>query len=114
MMPVRMSPAQMKRYMKQLGIKTEEWSDVREVIIRRDSGDVIIKNPSVVIVDAQGQKIFQITGDIKTEEEVKRKYTEEDISLVMEQTGASREEAIKALEECDGEVAEAILKLLGG
>jgi len=109
-----MSPAQMKRYMKQLGIKTEEWSDVREVIIRRDSGDVIIKNPSVVIVDAQGQKIFQITGDIKAEEEVKRKYTEEDISLVMEQTGASREEAIKALEECDGEVAEAILKLLGG
>ncbi len=109
-----MSPAQMKRYMKQLGIKTEEWSDVHEVIIRRDSGDVIIKNPSVVIVDAQGQKIFQITGDIKTEEEVKRKYTEEDISLVMEQTGASREAAIKALEECDGEVAEAILKLLGG
>ena len=111
---MRMNPGQMKRYMKQLGIKTEEWDDVYEVVIKRDSGDVVIRNPSVLLLNAQGQKIFQITGDVALAEEVKKKYSEEDIALVMEQTGASREEVIKALEECDGEVAEAILKILGG
>jgi len=61
-------------------------------------------------MDAQGQKTYQITGNpkiIDRKEEIK----EEDIKLVIEQTGKSEEEAIKALEETNGDIAEAIMKL---
>ena len=37
--------------------------------------------------------------------------SEEDILLVQQQTGASREKAVAALDQSDGEVARAILKL---
>ena len=37
---------------------------------------------------------------------------EEDIQLIMDQTGASREAAIQALKDCDGQPAEAIIKLM--
>jgi nascent polypeptide-associated complex subunit alpha len=38
--------------------------------------------------------------------------SEEDIALIMEQTGASREEAIKALIETKGDLVQAAMKLL--
>jgi len=38
----------------------------------------------------------------------------EDIELVASQAGVSQEKAKAALEECDGEPAEAIIKLMGG
>lgn len=113
---MRINPNQMKRYMKQLGIKTEEWNDVEEVIFKRKGGNIVVRNPSVIVVDAQGQKIIQVSGDILAENNINEnvKYSEDDIKIVMEQTGVSREEAIKALEESNGEVAKAILKLIGG
>ena len=37
---------------------------------------------------------------------------EEDIKLVMSQTGASREKVIEALKATDGQPAEAIIKLI--
>jgi nascent polypeptide-associated complex subunit alpha len=40
-----------------------------------------------------------------------QKFTEEDIMLVQQQANVSRERAIAALEESNGEVARAILKL---
>lgn len=112
---MRISASQMKRYMKQLGIRTEEWNDVEEIIIKRKGGEIIVRNPSVMLIDAQGQKILQVSGEIiegETSQQVQRKYSEEDIKLVMEQTGVSREAAVKALDEADGEVAKAIIKLM--
>jgi len=41
------------------------------------------------------------------------KYSREDLALVMAQTGATEDEARAALDVCEGEVAEAIIRLMG-
>lgn len=110
----RISPRQMQRMMKQLGISIEEIEDVEEVIIKTATKDFLIKNPSVTIMDAQGQKTYQVMGETKiVEKEEKLSIPLEDIKLVAEQANVSEDEARKALEECDGNPAEAIMKLIG-
>jgi len=77
-----------------------------EVIIKTPGKDILIKDPVVTKVKVQGQETFQIQGTIT------ESLPEEDIRIVMEQTGSTREEALKALEETD-DIAEAIIKLQG-
>ena len=103
-----LNPKKMQAMMKQLGIKQEE-IEASRVIIERESGNIIIENPSVTKVEMQGQETWQIIGDAKEEE---AGVNEEDIKLVMEKTGKSENEARNALEET-GDIAEAILKLSG-
>ena len=61
----------------------------------------------------QGQKIFQVTGGKVTEKVAERKLRipEEDVRLVADQTRKSSEDARRALEECEGDLAKAILLL---
>ena len=113
-MPGNMNPRQMKQMMKRLGINVREIENVEEIIIRTDTKEYIFDRAEVTIMDAQGQKTYQITGrprivDRKGAE--KEGIPQEDIDLVAEQTGKSKDEAKKALEETDGDIAEAILKL---
>ncbi|MGD1060024.1 MAG: nascent polypeptide-associated complex protein [Methanomassiliicoccales archaeon] len=125
MMPGHMNPRQVKQAMRKLGIKTEELEDVSEVLIRTKTKQYVIKDASVTIMEMQGQKTFQIVGEpeiiaveatpAKTIEGPKTlAVPEDDIKLVMEQTGASREKAIEALMATDGQPAEAILKIIAG
>ena len=110
MMPGRINPRQMNQMMKILGVNVKEIENVEKVIIQTGDKEYIFENVEVTIMDAQGQKTYQITGNpkiIDRKEEIK----EEDIKLVIEQTGKSEEEAIKALEETNGDIAEAIMKL---
>jgi nascent polypeptide-associated complex subunit alpha len=86
---------------------------VKEVVIYSETKEVHITNPSVTIMNVQGEKNFQIQGTV-TEKSLKTEIPEEDIQLVMSQTGVSEDEAKKALEAADGEPAEAIIKLMGG
>jgi nascent polypeptide-associated complex subunit alpha len=112
----RISERQMKRMMKRMGIVTEEIGDVTEVIIKTTTKEYVFKDAVVTAVEIQGQKTYQIIGEPEVFEVGKGeilKISEEDIALVVEQTGASEEDAKKALAECDGKPAEAILKLLG-
>lgn len=116
MMPGRMNPRQMNQMMKRLGINIKEIENVKKVIIETDSKKYIIDNAEVTIMDAQGQKTYQVTGKarIVTQEEkkeVEEAIPKEDIDLVSEQSGKSKAEAKKALEETKGDIAEAILKL---
>lgn len=104
----RVNPRQMKRMMRQLGMEMEELK-AQEVIIRLEDRDIVISNPQVSIIKAMNQKTYQIIGE---EKEVQR-IPEEDVILVAEQAGVSREEALKALEETGGDLAEAIMKLKG-
>ncbi len=97
---------QMKKLMKQFGMEMEEIK-ANEVVIRLDDRDIIIEEPSVVIVKAMGQKTYQIVGK---EKEVLR-LNEEDVKLVAEQANVSLEEARKALEKTKGDLAEAIMLL---
>ncbi|MFW3146146.1 MAG: nascent polypeptide-associated complex protein [Thermoplasmatota archaeon] len=112
-MPGRMNPRQMERMMRKMGLNMEEMEGVKEVVIYTDTKEVHITDPSVTIMNVQGQKNFQIQGSV-TEKLIKTVIPKEDIILVMEQTGVGEEEAKKALEEADGEPAEAIIKLMGG
>lgn len=57
-----------------------------------------------------GQDTFQITGNI-SEENREFEPSEEDIKLVVEKTGRSRDEVIKVLKETNGDIASSILKL---
>ena len=104
----KINPRQMKRMMKQMGMSMDEL-EASEVIIRLADKDIIIENPSVSVITAQGQRTYQIAG---TEREAVR-VPEEDVKLVAEQAGVPEEEAEKALLEAKGDLAEAILKLQG-
>jgi nascent polypeptide-associated complex subunit alpha len=72
---------------------------------------LVFSNPSISKIDAQGNEIFQLQGNYSKEENTKEpEVDEEDIELVMEKTGAYKEDAKQALEEND-EVADAIMEL---
>jgi len=108
-----MNPRQMKRLMRQMGIKMEEMEGVEEVIIKMKGKEVIIKEPSVAVMVVKGEKTYQIVpGSEETREVVD--IPEEDVKLVMEQAGVDKETALKALKETKGDIAEAILKLTDG
>jgi nascent polypeptide-associated complex subunit alpha len=110
MMPSGMDPKKMQALMRQMGIKSEEISATK-VIIETDSGEsLIIENPQVTQITMQGQKSFQIAGDVRKE----TKASSDDIKMVMEKTGCSEDAAKEALEKSGGDIAEAILSFGGG
>jgi nascent polypeptide-associated complex subunit alpha len=111
MMPGNMNPRQMKQMMKRLGIKVTEIKNVEKIVITTDDKEYVFKDAEVTVMDAHGQKTYQITGSPEVFEKEEEGIPEEDINLIVEQTGVSKEEAEKALEESDGDIAEAILKL---
>lgn len=110
MIPGRMNPRQMNQMMKRLGINVKEIENVKKVIIQTDTKEYIFEDADVTLMDAQGQKTYQITGKPRIVEK-KEGIPKEDIDLVVEQTGKNTQEAKKALEETKGDIAEAILKL---
>jgi nascent polypeptide-associated complex subunit alpha len=117
MFPGGVNPKQMQTMMKRMGIKMEE-IDAEEVIIKCSDKEIVITNPSVAKVVMQGQASFQITGqehtrEIKPEEEedVAIEISEDDVDMVAEQTGVSKEKAKEALEKSGGDIAEAIINL---
>jgi len=111
-----MNPRQMKAMMKRMGISQEDIADVEEILIKTRTQEYVFKEALVSVMTVQGQKTFQIIG----EPEIKKRAAEpgkkavqnEDIALIIEQTGATEEEAKEALEECGGQPAEAILKIM--
>jgi len=110
---MKLNPRQIERAMKKMGISTDE-IDAEEVIIRTRDKEIVISNPQVTKVNMSGQDTFQIAGDISERESDAAgsgSITEEDVKVVMERTGASEDDARAALEESDGDLAQAILKL---
>ena len=98
----------MQKAMKQMGMKQED-IEASEVIIKCEDNEIVIRNPQVAKIDMMGQESFQISGDI--EERGLNKYTEEDVETVKNQSDCSEEEAKEALDESEGNIAEAIIKL---
>ena len=109
-MPGNINPRQMNQMMRRLGISVKNIDNVKKIIIQTDTKEYVFKEAEVTIMDAKGQKTYQIIGNpiIRDRSDDTLK---EDIKLVMDQTGKSEEEAKKALEESNGDIAEAILKL---
>lgn len=108
----RVNPRQAKLLMKQLGYK--ELEGVEEVVIRTADKEYVFKEVAVAEMTVQGQKIYQVVGKPEVLERAGAgpAIPEEDIRLVAERAGVSPEEARKALEECGGEPAEAIIRLM--
>lgn len=111
----RINPREAKRMMQRMGMNMNSVEGVTEVIIKTSSKEIVIEEPEVSILQVQGQKIYQITGGNIAERtptiEKKPTFSEEDARLVADQTGKSLDEAKKALEECQGDLAKAILLL---
>jgi nascent polypeptide-associated complex subunit alpha len=106
-----MNPREMQKAMKRLGIKQEE-IDAEMVIIKTADKDLIIRNPQVSKVNMMGKETFQVVGDIEeAEKQSKADINEDDVNTVIEQANCSREHAINAIEEANGNLAEAIMKL---
>ena len=122
----RVNPRQMKQAMRKMGISTEEINDVQEIIILTKTKEYVFKEAEVSIMTVQGQKTFQIVGEPEVRPRsaatskpgasapVEEGLPEEDIALVMGQTGSTREKAVEALKATDGQPAEAILMIMAG
>jgi len=112
----RVNERQVKRMMQQMGIKSNDLDDVVEVRIVLKDKAIIIKEPNVSVIEVQGNKTYTVVGkeeiiqgqmDKQTIEDTNLK--EEDIKLVMEKAGVTREKAIEALKSNNYMVAEAII-----
>jgi nascent polypeptide-associated complex subunit alpha len=116
------NPRQMQQAMRKMGIKQNTINNVSEVIIRTDKEEIVLTGAEVVCIDMQGSKNYQISGI----EEIRPlgsapaagaavvSFPNEDIELVMSQTGCDRETAVAALKSSDGQPAEAIIKIVTG
>lgn len=121
-------------------LNLEEVSNVTKVVIYLGDGSTIeINKPVVARMKMQGLSIYQVQAVDAETKVVKPQSTtpqqrsslimqqtqqptvaktpqqyepsEDDIKLVMEETGCTREEAIKALKETNGDIAEAIIRV---
>jgi nascent polypeptide-associated complex subunit alpha len=107
MFPGGMNPKNMGRMMRQMGIKTEEINAKSVEVFLEDGKKLVFKNPQIQLMQVQGQKTYTLIGEPIEENEIPK----EDILMVCEQTNVSEEEAKKALEEFNGDIAKAIEKL---
>ena len=121
-----MNPRNMNQMMRRMGINVEEIPEVQELIIKTAQRDYVFREPSVTIMNAQGSKTYQFAGTPEIIEkagaapaqqasepvaEAKPQISEEDVALVAQQTSKTPEQARKALEETNGDIAEAIIRL---
>ena len=114
----KMNPRNAKRMMQKMGMNMGEMPEVEEVIFKTSNKEIVVENAQVAVIDMGGQKIFQVTGQVTERalegEEELVEIPEEDAQLVADQTGKSIEDAKRALEESDGDLARAILLLQTG
>ncbi|MFH1291246.1 MAG: nascent polypeptide-associated complex protein [archaeon] len=103
-----MNAAKMQGMMRKMGI-SQTPLNVKRVIFEIEEGNLIIDEPSVIRVMMQGQETYQVSGEAREEE--LNNFSEEDIEMVVNKTGKSKDEVREALETSEGDIAEAIMKL---
>ncbi len=104
----KINPKQLEGMMKKMGIAQQNL-DAKRVIIELENENIIIDEPNVVKINMQGNESFQITGESRIES--KEGFSEDDIKMVMEKTGANEKEVRKFLKENNGDIALAIIEL---
>jgi nascent polypeptide-associated complex subunit alpha len=103
-----MNANKMAGMMKKMGISQEQLP-VNRVVFEMDDGNLVIEDPSVLKVKMQGQETYQVSGEAV--EESTEAFSDDDVAMVVEQTGKSDSEVKAALEESEGDIAEAIMAL---
>jgi nascent polypeptide-associated complex subunit alpha len=109
--------------MKQMGMNMNEHGDIKRVILQGDNREIVIEGPQVTSINVQGTKMYQVAGGRETERKPKMVHVageqeekvllipEEDILLVAQQANVSIDVAKRTLENCEGDLAQAIIKL---
>src|SRR3989344_1587536 len=93
---------QIEKVMKQMGV-SQTSIDAKRVIIELEDSDIVIDEPSVTKVKMQGRETFQISGESR--EESRELFSEKDVKMVMEKTGAKKSDVIEFLKENNGDIA---------
>ena len=107
-----MNSRQAQQMMRRMGINQQEL-EATEVIIKFADKQLIFRNPSVQKVNMGGNATYQLSGaaeEVSLVEET-LEINEDDIKTVMEQANVTEEIAKKSIEDNNGDLAEAILKL---
>jgi len=98
-----------------MGMEMSPVEGVEEVVLKLHGKKIVMEDPEVLVVEMGGQRVYQIIpGEIREEPlEEGPVIPEEDVQLVAQQAGVSLEEARAALEKTGGDLAKAILLLMG-
>lgn len=108
-----MNPRQMQQMMRQMGVQQVDIDAVR-VIIECPDKRIVIDEPQVARVTMMGQQTWQISGPAREEAlSSTPEITEDDVQTVVDATGVSADDARAAIEEAEGDLAAAIMKLKG-
>ena len=99
-------PKKIEQMMKKLNINTKE-IEASEVVIKAKDGNIVIEAPEVMVMNMMGRDVYQITGRARPG------AREEDVKMVMENTGKDRTTVEKKLEELNNDLAKAIMELKG-
>jgi len=77
------------------------------VIIKSKEKQIVISNPEVMLANMMGREVYQITGEVSESVPI----SEEDVKMIMDQTGKDRNTVVKKLEDLNNDLAKAILEL---
>jgi nascent polypeptide-associated complex subunit alpha len=121
-----MNPRKMKQMMEQMGIDMED-IDAQEVIIRTPEEELVFDDAEVQLMEAQGQKTYQVVGEPESRELGSGEASataddadesggdsgvdEDDVELVAMRAGVDEDTAREALEANDGDLADAVDEL---
>ena len=117
----KISPRRLRRMQARmlsgLGLDLKELGAADEVLIKFPDKQLLIRGASVIQVNLEGERVFQLIGgeveEKEAEELIEEEYVppEEDVVLVAAQAGVDEDLARKALKEAKGDLAKAILLL---
>ena len=123
-----LNPRKMKQMMEQMGIDMED-IDAQEVIIRTPDEELVFDDAEVQLMEAQGQKTYQVVGEPESRElgsgegsaaaaegdsdesDSSSGVDEDDVELVAMRAGVDEDTAREALEANDGDLADAVDEL---
>ncbi|RMG22915.1 MAG: Nascent polypeptide-associated complex protein [Methanobacteriota archaeon] len=115
------SPKNMKKAMGQMDV--QEIDGVREVVIRKDGEEIVLKSPDVQVLNMGGQEIYTITAAAKETRTLTKNLPSEkpsddtvevsdaDVKFIAEKAGVSEVRAREALIQAKGDLASALLSL---
>jgi len=115
----KISPRRLRRMQARmlsgLGLDLKELGTADEILIRFPDKELVLRGASVIQVNLEGERVFQLIGgevEERAVEEVEEYVPlDEDVALVAAQAGVDENLAREVLKEVKGDLAKAILLL---
>ena len=98
-------PKKIQKMMKKMNMNLTQ-IEAEKVVIHKKDGKTIIMDPEIMVVDMMGRDVYQISGTVH-----EQSVTDEDVDMVMEQTGKDKDTVVAKLEELNNDLARAIKEL---